>query len=229
MPFRLRFTRLHLLMHLAALTPLGLLIFDAFTDNLTANPIQAATQRTGLYALSLLLVSLLVTPLYTLTRWGPVVKMRRPLGLYAFLYAAIHVSIFVGIDYAFAWNFMLREIPEKRYILVGLSAFLILAALAFTSSQYWMKRLGKSWKRLHKLVYLAGPLVILHFAWAVKGDLALLSGEVLQPLLYGLALVILLVLRLPPVRRRLSALSRRLKPVRQVSTGRKRPSTPPTA
>jgi DMSO/TMAO reductase YedYZ heme-binding membrane subunit len=147
---RFRFTPLQLAVHAAALLPLAWLIKDYLTDNLTVNPIQAATQRTGDYAIVLLLLSLAVTPIITLTGYSALSKVRRPLGLYAFLYAAIHLFIFVGVDYGFNFDFLLADIAQKRFIFVGLAAFILLIPLAFTSYRYWQKRLGKNWKRLHR-------------------------------------------------------------------------------
>lgn len=212
---RFRLTPLQAALHAAALLPFVWLLVDAANGNLTVNPIQEASRRTGLYALVLLLLSLAVTPLNAVLGYAPLVKMRRPLGLYAFFYAAVHLSIFLAIDYAFEWRFILPEIAEKRYILVGLSAFIILLALALTSYQWAMKKMGKNWKRLHRLVYLAAPLVILHFAWAVKGDLALLSGEVIRPVLFGLVALALLATRLAPIRRRLAQFRQQRKRARQ--------------
>jgi methionine sulfoxide reductase heme-binding subunit len=188
------FTPFQLFVHAAALAPLGLLIFDFFRDNLTVNPVQALTLRTGKYALTLLVLSLACTPLNTVFGFRPALKVRRALGLYAFMYAAIHFLIFVGLDYAFNPQLLREAIFEKRFALVGFAAFLILLPLAVTSTRGWMKRLGKNWKRLHRLVYLAGALVVVHYAWAVKSDIR-------QPLLFGGLVALLLFLRLPQVRR----------------------------
>ncbi len=181
--------------------PLIVLGFRAFTDNLTVNPIQAAQQRTGDTALVLLIYSLACTPIYTLYRWKEVLKLRRPLGLYAFFYALLHFCIFIGLDYGFDFNLMWSEISYKPYIIVGFSTLLILASLAITSFDQAKRWLKKKWKRLHRLVYLAGGLVVLHFAWASKGDFFTLTGDIGPPLLAALAVSIELVLRLPPVRR----------------------------
>jgi len=96
---------------------------------------------------------------------------------------------------------ILDAVLEKRFILVGALSFLLLIPLAITSFDVWVKRLRKNWKRLHRLVYLIAPLVILHFGWARKGDFLRLQGDVLQPLVYGAMLVLLLALRLPPLRK----------------------------
>jgi sulfoxide reductase heme-binding subunit YedZ len=172
--------------------------------SLTANPIQFVEQNLGRAALYMLVLSLAVTPLVSLTRWRALIPHRRTLGLYAFLYFTLHLLTFVVLDYGLDWGEILHLTVEKPFIFVGLLAGLILLALAATSFKYWMKRLGKNWKRLHKTVYLASGLVVLHYAWAVKGSLANLSGDILRPLSMGLLVAILLVLRIPAVRRRLA-------------------------
>ena len=208
---KLKFSRLQIIAHIGAWLPLLWLLWDNYAGNLSINPIQELTQRTGKYALVMLVLSLAITPLTTLSGLRQLVKLRRPLGLYAFLYAALHFFIFIGLDYAFDWNLLRGELFEKRYILVGLSALLILSALALTSFKWWMKRLGKNWKRLHRLVYLASGLVIVHFGWSQKGDFLRLQGDVGQPLAFGLAVALLLMVRIPPVRRRASQLRQALK------------------
>jgi sulfoxide reductase heme-binding subunit YedZ len=202
-------TFLPVAVHVGAWLPLAWLAWDASAGNLTVNPIQAAEQRTGRYALTLLVLSLSCTPLNTLFGFKPALKVRRPLGVYAFMYAAIHFSLFIGLDYGFDWFLIPGAIFEKPYTVVGLSAGVILAALAVTSFKWWMKRLGKYWKLLHRLVYLAGLLVIIHYAWAVKGDLLRLQGDILKPLLYGLLVAFLLIIRLPPIRKAIVNLRKR--------------------
>lgn len=192
--------------HLAAWVPLIVLIFDALNDNLTANPIQAATQRTGQAAIILLILSLACTPISTYLGWKDAVKLRRALGLYAFMYAAIHFVLFVIVDFGLQFDLILREFVEKRYLWVGLPAFIILVALAATSFRWAMKRLGKNWKRLHRLIYLGAILVVLHLAFVIKGDLFTLSGDVWKPLAAAIVIGMLLIARLPRLRRRWTAL-----------------------
>jgi methionine sulfoxide reductase heme-binding subunit len=201
---KFRFTPLQIAVHIGALMPLAWLIRDYLAGSLTVNPIQAATQRTGDYAIVLLLLSLAVTPIITLTGYSRLQKVRRPLGLYAFVYASIHFFIFIGVDYGFNLDFLLADIAQKRFIFVGLAALLLMTPLAFTSYRYWQKRLGKNWKRLHRLAYLAAVLVVVHVAWAVKGDLLTLQGDIWKPLLAGTVLTLLLLARIPGVRRKLS-------------------------
>jgi sulfoxide reductase heme-binding subunit YedZ len=192
-----QFTKFQLFVHLASLVPLAWLIVDFLGDNLTVNPIQALTLRTGKYALIWLILSLACTPANTLFGFRPALKVRRALGLYAFLYASLHFLIFVGLDYGFDPVLLREAIFEKRFALVGFAAFLILLALAVTSTRGWMKRLGKNWTRLHRLVYLAGALVIVHYVWLVKADIRV-------PLLYGAGVALLLSARIPAVRKALS-------------------------
>lgn len=182
-----------------------LLLIDFFSDNLTANPIQAMEQRTGRHAITLLVLSLACTPLNNLFGWRELLKRRRALGLYAFLYATLHVIIFVDLDYGLAWSLIVQTIIEKPYILVGVISFLMLIPLAFTSFDIWKKRLGKNWKRLHQMIYLIAPLVVLHYAWGKKGDFFRLQGEIIRPLIYAAIVILLLVMRLPQVRKALAS------------------------
>lgn len=220
-----RFSRLQLFVHAAAWIPLAVLIASFLTGNLTANPIQAAQQRTGDTALILLGLSLACTPANTLFKFREAVKLRRPLGLYGYMYAAIHLLIFIGLDYGFDFELILLELSEKRYIIVGAIAFLLLTALAATSYRTWMVRMGKNWKRLHRLVYLVNLLVVLHFGWAIKGDFFRLQGDIIRPLLAGLAVIVLLALRVPSVRKRAAGMFQDAAPGRErVRVIEKRPS-----
>lgn len=194
---RTGFTKFQILVHIAALIPLMWLIWDYFLDNLTANPIQAVTLRTGKTALVLLVLTLAVTPISTLFGFRQVIKVRRPIGLYAFMYASIHFAIFIGLDYVFDLELILEAIFEKPFALVGFFTGLILIPLAITSTKGWMKRLGKNWKRIHWLIYLAGLTAVLHYAWSVKSDIR-------QPVAFGVLVVMLLIARIPVVRKFLS-------------------------
>lgn len=192
------------LLHVLAWLPLLWLSWAYVTNHLTINPIQTAIQFAGRSAIWCLTFSLACTPLHLLTGWRRPLRWRRPLGLYAFFYAALHLYLIVGVDYGWEVQFLTADFSAKPYIFLGMGAFLILIPLAVTSFPWWMKRLGKNWKRLHRLVYLAGILATFHFAWARKGNLLALSGDILHPLLLGLLLAGLLILRLPPIRRRLT-------------------------
>jgi methionine sulfoxide reductase heme-binding subunit len=198
---RIKLTPSQVLVHLLAWGLVAWLAWDAWTGNLTVNPIQAAEQRTGKYALVLLVLSLACTPLNTLFGLRQAITVRRTLGLYAFLFAAAHFLIFIGIDYGFSLEFLIPDIRNKLYIFVGLTALVMLTLLAATSFKWWMKRLGKRWKALHRLIYLAAPLVVLHYAWARKGDIFRLQGDIVQPLAFGIVVGLLLLARLPALRR----------------------------
>lgn len=205
-----RFSGIWFLTHIGALLPLALLLLAAISQSLTVNPIQDITLRTGKAALIMLVLSLACTPANTLVGFRAALKMRRTLGLYAFYYAFGHFLIFIGLDYTFNWDLLKGAIFEKRFVLVGLSALLILTALAVTSFVWWQKRLGKNWKRLHQLVYLASGLVIFHFAWAKKADISRLQGDIFQPVAFGIVVALLLVLRIPGVRKWLAGLRGKL-------------------
>jgi sulfoxide reductase heme-binding subunit YedZ len=184
---------LQILTHAAALAPLALLAWDTAQDQLTANPIREVTLRTGKTALVLLVLSLASTPVHILFGFRPAIKLRRPLGLYAFLYAGLHGLTFVGLDFGFDVGLILEEILQRRFVQAGMVAFLLLLPLALTSTRGWMGRLGKNWRRLHRLVYLAALAAVVHFVWLAKGDIR-------EPLLYGAAVALLLVARIPAVR-----------------------------
>jgi sulfoxide reductase heme-binding subunit YedZ len=197
--------------HIGALIPLVLLIWDYSQNQLTVNPIQEATFRTGKTALILLMLSLAITPLNIVFGLKKLLPLRKPLGLYAFLYVSLHFLIFVWIDYGLNLKFLQEGLLEKRYALVGLTAFILLIPLALTSTQGWMKRLGKNWKRLHRLVYLVGILAVIHFVWLVKSD-------VREPLAYGAAVLLLLLIRWPALRRAISNTRYKVKQRRKTQT-----------
>jgi sulfoxide reductase heme-binding subunit YedZ len=207
------------LTHLGALAPLAVLLWLYFTDGLTVNPIQDITFRTGKAALVLLVLSLACTPLNTLFGWRAALKLRRPLGLYAFLYVCLHFLTFIGLDYGFDLDLLQEAIFEKRFALVGFAAFLILIPLAITSTKGWQKRLGKLWKTLHKGVYLAAPLAVVHYVWLVKSD-------VREPLAYGAIVAVLLLVRVGWVKRLLKGAGRTLVPPHQRSARRTGQSLP---
>ena len=204
-----------------------ILVYDFFADNLTVNPIQAIEQRTGLYALTFLLITLVCTPGASLFGWKELIQRRKALGNYAFLYAALHVATFFGVDYGLDFVAVWRDVWNKSYIIIGVIAFLMLLSLSVTSFTYWMKRLGKNWKRLHKLIYVIAPLGILHFLLVIKGDITRLAGDISQPILYGSIAAILLIVRIPSVKSKLIGLRYRFEAiVRSKGQAILRPMTP---
>lgn len=205
------------IVHFLGIWPLVSIGWAAWTGGLSVNPIQDVEQRLGRAALYFLIASLAITPLTTLTGWRFLPLRRRALGLYAFLYASLHFAVFVALDYGFDLAEILRLTAEKPFILVGFSAGLLLVPLAVTSFDYFIHRMGKRWKQLHRLVYVIAPLVILHYAWAKKGTLFALRGDIFQPLLWGLLFILLMVLRLPAIRRKIH---RRYRPINQSPSAR---------
>lgn len=191
--------------HMAALLPITHLLWDTWRGNLTVNPLQDWTFRTGDWALRLLVASLACTPIASIFGFKQAISVRRALGLYGFGYALVHFFIFIGVDYRFAFDLIWDDLATKRYILVGLAALLIFIPLAITSTRAWMKRLGRQWKQLHKLTYIAVPLAVVHYIWLVKADLR-------DPLLYATIVAVLLLLRLPRVRTQVSKLKYRQAP-----------------
>ena len=182
--------------NVAALLPLAWLVWGFTQESLGVDPINTINNVSGRAAIVLLLLSLACTPANVVFGFRQALTLRKALGLYAFLYASLHLLNFVGLDYGFDLGFIAQDaLLDKPYILAGSLALLILLPLAITSTRGWMKRLGRNWKRLHQLVYGAGVLAVLHFFWQAK------VAERWEPLLYGLALALLLTVRVPPVRR----------------------------
>jgi len=199
---------LQVAVHIAGWLPLLWTSIEYLTGNLSANPIYDVLDRFGRTAIYFLVASLSCTPTKNITGWVEPVKRRRALGLYAFMYAALHFTVFFVLDYAFNIREILRLAASQPFIVLGAISLLILLAMAITSNKYMMKKLGKSWKKLHRLVYLVGLLTVLHFALAVKGRLFPLSGDVLSPVILAIIVLLGLLVRMPPVRNWLAGFHR---------------------
>tara|TARA_B100000315_G_scaffold241233_1_gene261924 strand:+ start:349 stop:939 length:591 start_codon:yes stop_codon:yes gene_type:complete len=180
--------------HIAALTFVGLIFWDYFNDQLTANPIEEITERTGKYTLISLVLTLSCTPAKILFGFDQIIKVRRQIGLYSFFFATLHFFTFLGLDYAFDVDLILKDVIKKRFVIAGFSVYLILTLLAATSFNNARRKLGRQWRNLHALIYPAASLAVLHFAWLVK------SG-VLEPLLYGALILLLLISRLSLIKK----------------------------
>ena len=154
----------------AALMPAAALVYGFYTNNLTANPLDYITDQTGTWALAFLVISLCVTPIRRMTGWNPVIKLRRMLGLFSFFYALLHLLTWVVLLNFFDVNEMVKDVFKRPFITIGMTTFLILLALAVTSNQFSIRRLGRRWQRLHQLAYAAAIGAVIHFWWLVKED-----------------------------------------------------------
>jgi len=171
------------------LIPLLWLALDIFLDKLGANAIQALHIRLGDWSLRFLCLTLAVTPVQTLTQWRGLSDYRRLLGLYTFFYASLHLLAYLWIDHGLQWPIIGIDIWQSSYIWFGLAAYIIIFMLAITTPKLAKKRLGKSWKKLHRTIYYASVLAIVHYFWQLKGNLA-------DPMLYLLIIMCLLGFRL---------------------------------
>ena len=204
------FPWLRVLVHLLGWLPLVYLIYAFYAGKLTINPVQDLEQILGRIAIYWMVATLAVTPLYTLTGLRDLLNRRRAVGLYAFLYTCLHLLVFFGLDYAFNLAQIWSLVTGKIYLLVGVLAVLLLIPLAVTSFDYFIRTMGRNWKRLHWMVYPAVVVSILHYALAQKGNLFTLRGNILRPFLWLLLTILLLILRLPPVRRWVSDVRRKV-------------------
>ncbi|MEI7795830.1 MAG: protein-methionine-sulfoxide reductase heme-binding subunit MsrQ [Methylococcaceae bacterium] len=172
----------------ACLIPLLWLCFDIAFDNLGSNPIQALHIRLGDWSWRFLCITLAITPIQTMTKWRGMTDYRQMFGLYAFFYATLHLLTYLVVDNNLMWSIIGTDIIESPYIWFGVVAYLIVFSLAITSPKWAMKRMGKSWKKLHRLVYVAAIAAIIHYFWQLKGNLA-------EPLLYLIIIFFLLGFR----------------------------------
>lgn len=169
------------LVFLACLGPALLIIWDAFTGGLSVNPIEDITHRTGNWTLRFLLITLAVTPLRWLSGWNAAIRFRRMLGLFAFFYAVLHFSTYLVFDHFFDLLLIIDDVAERKYVTAGFVGFVLMIPLAVTSTQGWIRRLGKRWAALHRLIYVSAVAGVVHFLWLVKIDIG-------EPLIYAVIL-----------------------------------------
>ena len=181
-------TVLRVALFLAALTPAALLVWGFYTNDLTANPGDYITDQTGTWILGTLFASLCVSPLRKLTGWNDLIKLRRMLGLFAFFYAVLHMLTWVVFVHYFEVSFMVEDVVKRPFITIGMAVFVILSLLAITSNRFSIRKLGRKWASLHRLVYLAAIGGVIHFWWLVKADITL-------PRRWAVALAVLLGMR----------------------------------
>ena len=189
----------------AALIPFGYLVVGLLVDGLGANPVETITHTSGEWALRLLLLTLLVTPLRRATGLTWLVRVRRMLGLFAFFYVVVHFTTYALLDAGLDVAYVVEDVLDRPYITVGFLTLCALVPLAATSTDAMIRRLGGArWRRLHRLAYFAGAGGVLHFLW-----LAFSKSDLREPLIYLAILVVLLVARLPAVAARLGRLAPR--------------------
>jgi sulfoxide reductase heme-binding subunit YedZ len=155
---------------LLCLAPLGRLAWKAFNHGLGANPIQVITFSTGTWTLTFLLITLSITPVRKLTRQYWLIQYRRMLGLFAFFYGCLHFTTYIWLDQFFDRHSIYKDIYKRPFITAGFTAFVLMIPLALTSSQWAIRKLGKSWQQMHRLIYLSATAGVVHYIWLVKKD-----------------------------------------------------------
>ena len=171
-------THFKVLLFCLLLLPLGLMVWDGFQNNLTADPIEELLHRTGIWSLRILLLTLAMTPLRIMTGQFIFIRLRRMIGLFTFFYASLHLTVYVWLDLGLAWSHFFEDVIERPYITVGMLAWFLMLPMAITSNQFMLKKLGQKWKMIHRMIYLVLILACLHFIWLVKSDLT-------EPLIYS--------------------------------------------
>jgi len=187
----MKLTRGQIIAIILCALPLILLGYNFFSNQLSANPIQVITQRTGRTSIFLLLLSLLCTPMRNLFGLTALMPIRKSLGLFAFFYALLHFLVFLVLDFQLNWQWVWQEVQHKLFLQIGIVGLLILLVLAITSLKSFQRILGKSWSKIHKLVYSAVAFVIIHIFLSVKGDFFF-------PIQLSIIFVILMSLRISP-------------------------------
>jgi len=179
---------LKIFIFLAALIPLGRLVWKFYHDALGANPVEVITHSTGDWTMILILTTLSITPLRKLTKQYWLIGIRRMIGLFAFFYGCLHFTTYIWLDKSFDVHEMIKDVYKRPFITAGFTAFVLMIPLALTSTKGWIRRLGKNWQRLHWLIYVSGIAAVIHYIWLVKADLR-------EPLRYGSVLSVLLIYR----------------------------------
>jgi sulfoxide reductase heme-binding subunit YedZ len=172
----------------ACLVPLGMLGWRALHSDLGANPLEVITHTTGDWTLRFLVFTLAVTPLRQITKQYWVIKFRRMLGLYAFFYGMLHFTTYLWFDKFFDWNEIVKDIGKRPFITIGFAGLVTMVPLALTSTAGMIRRLGKKWQVLHRLVYMSAIAGVIHYYWLVKAD-------VRKPVFYGVLVGVLLLYR----------------------------------
>jgi sulfoxide reductase heme-binding subunit YedZ len=182
-------SKLKIVVFIASLVPVTWLVYSLLMDQLGANPIEAITRETGLWALRFLWLTLLITPLRWITGWNKLVSLRRMLGLYVFFYAVLHMLLYLWLDQFFDIDDIIKDIIKRPFITIGFVSFISLIPLVITSNNAMVKKLGgKKWKKLHKLTYFIAAATSVHFYMLVKQDKV-------EPIIYMVLLLLLFSIR----------------------------------
>ena len=176
--------------HFLCLVPFIQLLVNAFTRNLGTNPVELLTHTTGEWALRILLITLIISPLIKLTKNNWLILFRRPLGLYGFFYAFLHFLVYLVFDQGLSFAYLWEDIVKRPYITVGFTALILLIPLALTSTKQARRKLGKNWNHLHKLAYVIALLGIVHLVWLTRADF-------IESWIYGTVFLILMAFRMP--------------------------------
>lgn len=185
----MKFSYVKLAVFVACLIPLSQLVYYGVTDNLTANPIEFVTRFTGSWTLIFLLLTLSVTPLRKISGWNELIKLRRMLGLFAFFYVLLHFSTYIVLDHFFDFDRITKDVIKRPFVTAGFTSLVLMIPLAVTSTTGMIRRLGRRWQQLHRLVYVVAIGGVIHFYWLVKADIR-------RPVQYGTVLALLLGYRL---------------------------------
>ena len=174
---------------LLALVPLGALAYRTYTNDLGVNPAETLQLETGGWALKFLVITLAITPVRRVTGWNRVIQYRRMIGLFSFFYACLHFLTYIVLDKYFALGEMMADVIKRPFITAGFVAFVAMVPLALTSTKGWIRRLGRRWQLLHRLIYVSGVAAAVHFVWKVKVAIG-------EPVYYASAIAVLLGFRI---------------------------------
>jgi methionine sulfoxide reductase heme-binding subunit len=173
------------LVFIACLGPLVWLLIRTLTGRLGINPVEDLELTTGIWALRFLVITLAVTPVRRITSWNRVIQYRRMFGLFTFFYVCVHFAIYIGIDQFFAFGSILKDVAKRPFITMGFTAFVLMIPLALTSTKGWIRRLGRRWQVLHRLIYVSAVCAAIHYLWKVK---VMIGSPVYYAMVIGLLL-----------------------------------------
>lgn len=177
------------LVFIACLMPIANMAFGGFRAQLGANPIEAITHETGDWTIRLLLATLAITPLRRITGINELISFRRMIGLFAFFYGTLHFLTYIWLDKFFDWHEIVKDVYKRPFITAGFTGFVLMIPLAITSTKGWIRRLGKKWTMLHRLIYISATAGVVHYIWLVKKDIR-------KPMIYASILAVLMLWRI---------------------------------